>query len=357
MLAGVTLTRLFFYPVDSPTMPSFAECYQVSHCCWLNHLIMRKKSRQSLSPLPFRDGIAPSFLNLPAGRWPDLLSFLQERFKHLNPDMLRERLIKGDLVDEQGKPLALDSPYTPNRRIWYYRAVPDETPVPFLEHIIFEDERILVADKPHWLSTIPAGRHLRETLVSRLRNKLNLPELAPSHRLDRETAGLVLLCKDPAYRGAYQSMFQQRDVRKTYLAVAPIHPSLSYPHVHRSNIVSGDHFFTMCEAEGEPNSETEISLICQQEEAGLYQLKPHTGRQHQLRVHLSGLGIAIENDPWYPCVQPARVHDDFSNPLQLLAYTLEFIDPVSGEARFFQSQRQLRITLPSESRGQENSTP
>lgn len=307
---------------------------------------MRRKKPQALSPLPFRDGIAPSFLNLPAGQWPDLLSFLYERFKHLDPEVLKARLIKGDLVNEQGEALALDSPYTPNRRIWYYRDVPDETTVPFNETILYEDERILVADKPHWLSTIPAGRHLRETLVSRLRNKLNLPELAPSHRLDRETAGLVLLCKDPIYRGAYQSMFQQRDVRKTYLAVAPVHPTLRYPYVHRSNIVSGGHFFTMCEAAGDPNSETELNLLCQQAGAGLYQLKPHTGRQHQLRVHMSSLGIPIENDPWYPVVQPAREHDDFSSPLQLLAYTLEFTDPVSGETRFFKSQRQLRIDLP-----------
>ena len=305
------------------------------------------------SPLPYRDGVPPSYLILPCdeehpkGRWPNLLSFLQHRFPHIDPELLRQRLAKGDLMDNNGEPLTEDAAFIAGMKIWYYREVPDEQPVPFQEDIIYEDDLIVIADKPHWLSTIPSGRHLKETLLIRLRNRLQLPDLVPAHRLDRETAGLVLLCKQPQHRGAYQTMFQQRQVKKTYRAVAGINPELQLPRIHRSLMVKGDHFFTMKEEKGEPNSETAITLLTRQGDRALYEMKPHTGRQHQLRLHLSAMGIGIENDPWYPDVQPEADHDDFNTPLQLLAYTLEFTDPVTGEDRFFKSNRQLTIPHPT----------
>lgn len=306
----------------------------------------RSGKKPPVSPLPVREGIAPSYLNLPHGDWPDLLTFLIERFPHLPAEILEDRLNRGELVNNEGDSFRPDSPVIQGQRVWYYREVPDEKSVPFEETILYEDDLIVVADKPHWLSTIPAGRHLKETLLIRLRSRLNLPELAPSHRLDRETAGLVLMCKQPCHRGAYQTMFQKRAVQKQYLAVAPVRPDLDYPLVYRSNIVRGDTFFTMKEAAGLSNSETEISLITHQGNRGLYRLKPHTGRQHQLRVHMSALGMALENDPWYPTVQPEADHEDYSQPLQLLAQTLEFNDPVTGEPRFFHSRRQLSIPCP-----------
>lgn len=306
----------------------------------------RSGKKPAAAPLPIRDGVAPSYINLPQGEWPDLLSFLLERFPHMPSEVLVERLSKGELVNNDGQAFQLDSPFQCNQKVWYYREVPDELIVPFQESIIYEDERILIADKPHWLSTIPAGRHLKETLLIRLRKKMDLPDLVPAHRLDRETAGLVLLCKQPEHRGAYQTLFQQRDVRKNYLAVAPIRQGIEFPYVHRSNMVKGETFFTMKEIPGDPNSETEVNLLCQEGNRGLYLLKPHTGRQHQLRLHMASLGMPLENDPWYPEVQPEADHEDYSQPLQLLAYTLEFTDPVTGEGHFFQSQRQLSIHRP-----------
>ena len=323
----------------------------------------RKKQRSTSksSPLPYRDGVPPSYLILPCdeqhpkGRWPNLLSYLQYRFPHIEPDMLKERLTRGDLVANDGQPLNEEALFIAGAKIWYYRDVPNEQRVPFEETIIFQDDFIVIADKPHWLSTIPSGRHLKETLLIRLRNRLNLPDLVPAHRLDRETAGLVLLCKQPEHRGAYQTLFQQRNVQKAYRAVAPINPELTLPRVHRSLMVKGDYFFTMKEAEGEANSETAIDLLltadCSEEGGaarGLYEMKPHTGRQHQLRLHLASMGIPIENDPWYPEVQPEPEHDDYSAPLQLLAYTLAFTDPVTGEERFFKSRRALSIPHPEE---------
>lgn len=295
------------------------------------------------SPLPFRDGIAPSYINIPIGDWPTVFDFLVERFPRMDPEVIRGRIEKGDLiyqdaatVREHDKPIA-------EQRIWYYREVPHEPEVPFKETVIYEDERIIVADKPHMLSSIPAGRFLKQSLLSRLRATYDNPLIAPAHRLDRETAGLVLFTKQPQVRGAYQMMFQNRQVSKGYLAVAANARDLAFPFTHVSRMEKGEHFFTMEEVPGEPNSETHIDKIQVQESLALYQLKPKTGKQHQLRLHMASLGIPILNDPWYPSVKSERAHDDFTNPLQLLAQSLAFIDPVDGQTREFVSERSLNI--------------
>lgn len=301
-------------------------------------------TRPAPSPLPIRNDIPPSYAWLPEGRWPNLLAWLVTRFPHLDIEVLKDRLARGEIVDEAGRVMAADTPYRAGSRIWYYREVPAETPVPFEEAILHRDERLLVVDKPHFLATIPGGRYLRETLLARLRSKLDLPQLTPIHRLDRETAGLVLFCIDPASRGAYQQLFEQRTVQKTYEAVAPFRADLALPHVHRSRLVEGSkdgaQFFTMQEVAGAPNSETRVELIEQRGDWAKYRLLPHTGRKHQLRAHMLALGIPIQNDPWYPFVQVDK--EDFATPLQLLARAVEFIDPVSSELRRFESQRQLR---------------
>jgi tRNA pseudouridine32 synthase/23S rRNA pseudouridine746 synthase len=304
-------------------------------------------TRPQPSPLPTRDGVAPSYAWLPEGQWPDLLSWLVERFPHLDCGILEDRLARGEIVDEAGKVMAADTPYRPGSRIWYYREVPPETPVPFEEVILHRDERLLVVDKPHFLATVPGGRYLRETLLARLRNKLGLPHLTPIHRLDRETAGIVLFCIDPPSRGKYQALFEQRSVQKIYEAIAPFRDDLDLPRVHRSLLEedsrNGERFFTMQEVEGEPNSETRIALIERRGALAKYRLEPHTGRKHQLRAHMAALGIPILNDPWYPMVVQDK-GDDFSQPLQLLAREIEFVDPVSGETRRFESR--LRLMLP-----------
>lgn len=295
------------------------------------------------SPLPIRDQIAPSYAWLPEGQWPDLLSWLLHRFPHVGELVLRERLARGEIVDEEGRALRAESPYRAGRRIWYYREVPDEPVVPFEAVILHRDERLLVVDKPPFLATVPGGRHLRETVLTRLRHQLGLPALTPVHRLDRETAGLVLFCLHPPSRGAYQQLFARREVVKVYEAIAPFREGLALPRVHRSRLEEGSRdgqrFFTMAEVAGESNSETRISLLEQRGAWARYQLEPFTGRKHQLRAHMAALGIPIAHDPWYPVMQAAK--EGFDRPLQLLARRIAFTDPFSGEPREFFSQRSL----------------
>lgn len=298
----------------------------------------------ALVPLPTRDGVAPSYLWLTETRAGGMLRFLVERFPDVTLDAWAARLGRGEIVDAAGVVLQADSPVRQGMRIWYYRELEQaETPIPFQEGVVFMDEHILVADKPHFLPTIPTGRFLKETLLVRLKRAHDLPHLVPIHRLDRETAGVVIFSHNPDSRGAYQSMFQKRVVTKTYEALAGVMPGRDFPFTYRSRMQDAAQFFVSEEVEGEPNSETLIELLEVRGEVARYRLHPHTGRKHQLRLHLSRLGAPILGDAFYPVALPCK-GDDFSAPLQLLARSIAFDDPLTGEARRFDSR--LRLDWP-----------
>ncbi|HLV28369.1 MAG TPA: pseudouridine synthase [Burkholderiaceae bacterium] len=297
--------------------------------------------------LPERDGIPPSRVYLNEGPWRRLLDFLCERFPRIPPEVLLQRLEAGDIVDEYGRPELPNAPYRPGRWLWYYREVPDEAPVPFELTVLHRDERLLAVDKPHFMASTPGGRYLRHTALVRLRRELDLPDLSPIHRLDRDTAGVLLFCVDPAWRGRYQALFQARQVHKEYEAIAAPPPGLELPLVYRSRLEEVPGGFVMQETEGADNSETRIELI-QRLEGGMAHLRllPVTGRKHQLRAHMSALGMPILNDTYYPVLQPEPAADDFAHPLQLLARAIEFPDPADGRLRRFESRRSLRVSGP-----------
>ena len=292
-------------------------------------------------PLPIKNGVAPSYLWITETQAGGMLRFLVERFPDVSQESWAARLERREVVDAQGKPLTADSHVRQGMRIWYYRELDEpETPVPFEEAILFQDEHLLVVDKPHFLPMIPTGRFLRETLLVRLKRSLGLPHLTPIHRLDRETAGVVIFSHNIETRGTYQSMFQKRVIRKTYEALAPVLENRDFPFTYRSRMVDGEKFFVMKEEEGEPNSETLVELIERRGGLARYRLHPHTGRKHQLRLHMASLGVPILNDAFYPVALPCK-GDDFSAPLQLLARSIAFDDPLTSELRSFASEREL----------------
>lgn len=252
--------------------------------------------------------------------------------------LAEQRFVYDSLV-----PVAEDDPYTPHTFVWFHRDLPVEAEVPGEIHIVHRDDRLVVIDKPAFLSSIPRGQHVTQSVVVRLRHELGLPELSPLHRLDRITSGLLMLATERRWRGPYQTLFQDDRVTKTYWALAPINPELALPVTVRNHLIKRRGSWQVDVVPDAPvNAETRIELESQVGGQGVYRLSPRTGRTHQLRVHLNGLGIPIINDPLYPTVKDVEV-DDFEHPLQLLAGELSFTDPIDGKTREFRSVRSLPL--------------
>jgi len=289
---------------------------------------------------PSRNGIGPSCVALPPGLWPTLLDFLTERFPGIGLATWQQRISRGDVIDEVGAAITGNPPYQAHQRLYYYREVPNEPPIPFDEVVLFEDAHLIVVDKPHFLPVVPSGGYLNETVLVRLKRKLGLDDLVPIHRIDRDTAGLVMFSKQPATRAAYCALFSQHAVRKTYEAIAPWRADLSFPLTRQSRIKEAGHFMLQREVPGPVNAITHIDVLEVRGELARYQLKPVTGQRHQLRVHMLGLGLPLRHDGLYPVLTPEG-QMDHARPLQLLAKALVFVDPVSGVARQFASQRSL----------------
>ncbi len=290
--------------------------------------------------LPTKNGVGPSCVGLPAGTWPTITDFLVERFPAIARDVWLQRMANHLVADEFGELVTPERPYPSHMRIYYYRAVDEEERIPFEEVVLFQDSHLVVADKPHFLPVTPSGHYLQETLLVRLKKRLGIDALIPIHRIDRETAGLVLFSVNPSERNAYQGMFRDHAVTKHYEAIAPWRADLQLPTTRKSRIIEDEPFFRQREVPGMPNSETHIDVMQVHGNLARYALSPVTGKKHQLRVHMNALGLPILNDRMYPPVADTP-DDDYKHPLQLLAKSITFIDPVTGQKRYFQSQMTL----------------
>lgn len=305
------------------------------------------------SPLPVRDGVGATRLRVPlSGPWPTVAAYMTERFFHMDPEQLLQRFDRGEVVARDGRPLAGDTPLGVEEFIWYYRDPPIDKHIPFEIEILHQDEHLVVIDKPHFLPTIPGGKFLQNSALIRLRRLLDNPELAPIHRLDRATAGLLMFSVRPATRGAYQLLFENREVQKVYEAVSALphgwdaaQPALDgrpFPIVYGNHIRKDrGELRVQVDDVREPNAETQIEFLQADDRVVHTLLRPHSGKMHQLRVHLAALGAGILNDPFYPELR-GELPDDFDHPMQLLARELRFTDPISGADRVFTTTRSLQ---------------
>ena len=299
--------------------------------------------------LPTKNGVGPSVVGLPKddqSQWRTITDFLTERFPAIPRATWLQRMADGDVEDEFGVAVTSERPYKGHIRVYYYRDLEVEPRIPFDEVILHQDEHLIVVDKPHFLPITPSGKYLQETVLVRLKRKLGIDTLIPIHRIDRDTAGLVLFSIQPATRDAYQALFRDRAVHKTYEAIAPWRPDLhhesSFPLTRHSRIVESEGFMTQTEVEGTPNALTHIQVLEVKGNLARYQLKPVTGKRHQLRVHMNALGLPILGDGIYPVLTPEG-QIDYENPLQLLAKSIEWLDPITQEVRRFDSQRELKL--------------
>lgn len=306
--------------------------------------LLKKPRRRvrNVAPLPMREGVSPSWVALPPGSWASYQDFFAERFPLVPAADWAARMRLGDVVDAQGAAIDPQAAYRPHQKLWYYRALDEEQRIPFDEVVLHQDEHLLVADKPHFLPVVPSGRYLQESLLVRLKRKLGIEALSPLHRIDRGTAGLVLFSLQPATRDRYQQLFRERRVHKHYEAIVPWKEGQRIPPVRRSHLSDDASFLRTHEGPGEPNSETHLEVLEVRGGHARLRLSPVTGRKHQLRVHCAALDMPIVNDDYYPVLRPEGP-DDFARPLQLLAKSLEFHDPIDGRLRRFESGRSLSL--------------
>lgn len=297
---------------------------------------MRHKSAVLASQVP------ASTVHLPRGEWRTVLEALCARFAAVPRDAWLDRMQRGQVLDRDGLPIGPEAPYSAGMRVHYFREVSNEKPIPFGESVLHVDADLVVVDKPHFLPVMPVGAYVRETLLTRLIERLDRPDLVPLHRIDRSTAGLVMLSCCADTRARYQALFRERRIVKHYEALAPPLHESAFPLVRRSRLARGLEFLRMREVAGEPNTETGIDVAERAATHWRYALTPVTGKKHQLRVHMAALGAPIVNDRLYPVLQPEAA-DDYSRPLQLHARALEFADPLTGKPRRFESQ--LRLSL------------
>ncbi len=295
-------------------------------------------------PPPARDGVGASCIVTTTGPWSLLLDFLDDRLPNVGRSEWQHRLQNGLVLNADARPVALNTPCRPGQRLYYFRNVPDEPAVAGVEDVLFQDEHLVVADKPHGLPVTPSGPYLQQTLLVRLKRRLGIETLVPIHRIDRETSGLVCFAVSLGVRDAYHALFRDRAVHKVYDALAALPaPQLTLPRRHRSRLQPDPQaFFREIEVPGPFNSETWITLAEVRGGVARYQLEPLTGRRHQLRVHMNALELPLAGDQLYPrTLKGPGELDDGTRPLQLIARSLAFTDPVNGATRHFESQRAL----------------
>lgn len=326
------------------------------------------------SPLPVRDGVNATRLRLPdVGPWDTALDYMMHRWGHIDPQGIEDRFDAGEIVGEGGIPLDRATRLADHTFIWYYRTLPPETRIPVELDILHQDEHLLVVDKPHFLPTTPGGTYIQESALVRLRNQLDLPDLIPMHRLDRMTAGVLLLSTNPETRGRYQVLFEKRQVQKEYECVSaaepgPGYPAVDFPVVVRNRMTKSRSYLLAEVIDGEPNAETRIERLETfdggtpggaagthtpgthsagapatgkgPQRLARYRLEPHSGKTHQLRVHMASLGLGIVNDAFYPDLLD-KAPDDYTKPLQLLARGIRFVDPISQKPVEYRSRLEL----------------
>jgi tRNA pseudouridine32 synthase / 23S rRNA pseudouridine746 synthase len=273
--------------------------------------------------------------------YPSILGFLCQRFPKIERSCWEVRIAEGKVLGEDGRPITGASEYAPQSRIFYFREVANEPVIPFSEKVLFHNDEILVSCKPHFLPVTPGGPYVDECLLNRLRRSTGNDDLVPLHRIDRETAGIVLFSANRKTRALYNELFTSGNIEKTYhaLSAASGDPGQAAWLVE-NRIVKGEPWFRMKTAPGPANARSRINLVQVKEGVARFHLSPVTGKTHQLRVHMSGLGFGILNDRYYPSLQPERA-DDFARPLQLVAKEVKFTDPVTGKRMEFQSEREL----------------
>jgi 23S rRNA pseudouridine1911/1915/1917 synthase len=255
-----------------------------------------------------------------------------------------QRLIEQDHVSVNGQPVSAKYKVKPGDVVQL--RVPDPTPLdlsaePIPLNIVFEDECLVVVDKPAGMVVHPAPGHATGTLVHALLHHcqdlsgiggVERPGIV--HRLDKDTSGLVLVAKSEKAHRSLASQFKEREIKKVYLALVRgkvardkgvIDLPLGRHKVHRKKMA--------VRQDGGRPAVTAFEVIDRYEHFSYLRLFPKTGRTHQIRVHVAQMGHPILSDTTYGGKLDAR---HMKMPRQALhAHQLEIHHPISGEIKTF----------------------
>src|SRR5262245_35571522 len=298
---------------------------------------------KNAAPMPTR----PSRLYLPKfdSAPQTIFEYLLARFPQVSATIWRERVSRGLITLSDGTTLEEHSLYRHGITVFYRKEVPSEPASLEEPLIVYRDDEILVVDKPHGIPVTPSGQYVERSLFIRLQTITGLPDLEPIHRLDRETAGLLLFTIKADARAHYHRLFAEGRIEREYVAVAHVDSRPQETHWRIENrMEAGEPWYRQRIVEGQINSITEIELVNLRAGLGRFRLFPKTGKKHQLRVHMASIGCPIVGDPFYPAIREKR---DGDTPLQLLAKRLAFVDPLTGVARSFTSARTILEFQPS----------
>ncbi|MGO1380956.1 MULTISPECIES: pseudouridine synthase [unclassified Corynebacterium] len=318
------------------------------------------------------DGLNPSRVRVEAdGTAAALVRHLIDSQQHHDPTddstAITARFDEGKVRLDDGRVLRPDDTVTAGEFLWFYRRPAPERPVPGELRELHRSPRLLVVDKPPFMSTLPRGQHITETAVVRARRQFGIDTLSPAHRLDRLTRGVLLFTTRQDVRGAYQRLFEAREVRKTYEAVtevpegwlpllqdaptsdgarpllpvpagafaadspAGLHPAptVEEPWVLRHHMVKLRGRMATYLTQDAPNAETRVTGVRLERPAMtplgttdtvatpgadapwrlVWTLEPQSGRTHQLRVNMRLFGVPIIADPLYGELSDAALWD------------------------------------------------
>lgn len=201
-----------------------------------------------------------------------------------------QRFIKSGYVSVDGKIVTKpNAKILPDAKISL--KVPEKDALPPLPPVIYEDDHVLVINKPAGLLSMAKGEYCPEPTLE------NYGLLV--HRLDRDTSGVVILAKDLATQKMLRKQFQDRKTHKTYYAIVEGHPKLPEALIDLPIARNLKRPTTFQVDQNGKSSQTYYKVLRENEKYSLVELKPTTGRTHQLRVHLKYLGTPILGDVVY----------------------------------------------------------
>ena len=244
---------------------------------------------------PTRDGLRSTAICAEGGSaWEAVV----RAFPRLPEESVASAFSAGDVVDADANPLAPQQSVKRGSNLFVFRPIPDEPDAPLELDVVGGTDRWIAVDKPAGMATMPRGKHVAQTVIVAARRQFANPEIVAAHRLDAATRGvLLLMTSGKRWRAPYQTLFERREVRKTYLAVAPADDRFVEAQTVALALAKPRGSLTALVVEGQPNATTTVRLAGERQGLGLYEIEPKTGRTHQIRVTMSHLGIPIGCTP------------------------------------------------------------